>query len=460
VKYENVNEKANENENKDKDNFKDEKNEEKIFKIKALNYDDIYNEKDDSFYIEKRKIIISETPEKTNVADFLEREDYDELCLLLRSITAFKYRFDFTIFLPSSVENINKENDKNNQYHYKTTLNYYQNKLNTVNYINKNTNINTNTNTSSNTNTNILIGNNYNIDSINYLNEDDSKITISNRLNTNSNTKNLRKYIRSSISIDDSNKFSETQIQSELDKEKIDISRRKFSKTRFKINYETNIDTISSIKNEKENNLNYINKKYIDSKINFSIKKDGKNDKEKEKQKEILIHNFNKTDTNSIFSIITKTNTRENEDTKYNSNYNFNFKSIPKLNTLMESNILTNTKSYMNSINEKKFSKNFNSIDKFNYNNNETYNDNNNNNYNNRNLNLNLNKLTEKINCHNDNKFSFLNILDGKMKYILLILEKYTKINNIDMFKKLDTIEYYKIVINKRINNENILKYE
>jgi hypothetical protein len=59
-----------------------------------------------------------------------------------------------------------------------------------------------------------------------------------------------------------------------------------------------------------------------------------------------------------------------------------------------------------------------------------------------------------------DNRFSFLKQLDGKMSFYIFILEKYSKIENYEIYKKLDTIEYYKIVIGKRIDCENKFKNE
>ena len=55
-------------------------------------------------------------------------------------------------------------------------------------------------------------------------------------------------------------------------------------------------------------------------------------------------------------------------------------------------------------------------------------------------------------------RFSFLKQLGGKLNYYFYILEKYSKIEDISIFNKLDTIEYYKIVIGKRILKEKLVK--
>lgn len=356
---------------------------------------------------EKKRIKISDSPEKSNVVDFLERDDYDQICIILRNITIFRQKFDFNIFLPEKKIKKDYENNQTPE----LTLEKYDN----FSFKNENNNNNlSNLNEKKDNQKKNSIGiNNFsttkmseNSGFFNFNTHQNITNEQNNRLNTNYSNNNKNILIENDYNIDSKKKNSSKLNISEMDSQD-NFRKLNTTKSRFKINYQTNLDTISNLKSDS--NVNYINKKFFNSKIS--------------KNGEDSISNYNKTESGSVFSIIKRniTNPRENVDSK-------SFNSLKDKKITMSNSKLNLIGSFKE--NDEK---------------NKTISGSNKN-------------FPEKM-YHTD-RFSFLNRLDGKLKYYLIILEKYSKIENSEMFRKLDTIEYYKIVLHKKIENENIFKTE
>jgi hypothetical protein len=220
------------------------------------------------------------------------------------------------------------------------------------------------------------------------------------------------------------------------------------SNLRFKINCKSITNTINNFKTESCNN--YINKNFIEKlKPNITNNKNKDDDEDKDNGNEIDKEKDKEKDKDKDIEIDTD---NEKKKIKNRAKSGSIFNIIPRTNSIKSNNLIDNLDNLKYSLANKRPTS-INSINKISNIDKSV-----------KKIDIKVNKSTIdsliQINSQENNerleKFSFIKYLDPKLKYYILYLEKYSKIDNEQIFNKLDTIEYYKIVIAKK----NAREYE